>query len=79
VFLPDKKGCGVDAGNRRLDGMVKDARRACPQNLWNIAVRKLDRLDSVIEIDELRVPTGNRMELLSADRRGQHSGAAHPE
>lgn len=52
---------------------TKDARRACPQNLWNIAVRKLDRLDSVIEIDELRVPPGNRLELLSADRRGQHS------
>jgi toxin HigB-1 len=52
---------------------TKEARRICPQNLWIIAARKLDRLDSVIALDELRVPPGNRLELLSADRRGQYS------
>jgi proteic killer suppression protein len=47
--------------------------RICPKSLWNIAVRKLDQLDSVVSLDELRVPPGNRLELLSKDRKGQHS------
>jgi proteic killer suppression protein len=44
-----------------------------PQSLWRIAVRKLDQLDSVVMLDELRVPPGNRLEALSGDRAGQHS------
>ena len=51
----------------------KAARKICPQNLWRIAFRKLDQLDSVLSLDELRVPPGNRLEALSSDRRGQHS------
>lgn len=49
------------------------ARKACPQALWPIARRKLDFLDAVIEIEELRIPPGNRLEPLSAHRQGQHS------
>ena len=52
---------------------TKSAMRACPKSLWNIAVRKLDQLDSVLSLDELRVPPGNRLEALSRDRKGQHS------
>jgi proteic killer suppression protein len=51
----------------------KAARRACPQAIWRIAARKLDQLDSVDVIDELRLPPGNRLEALSGDRNGQHS------
>jgi proteic killer suppression protein len=51
----------------------KSARKICPQNLWNIAYRKLDQLDSVLSIDELKIPPGNRLEALSSDRKGQHS------
>ena len=51
----------------------KSARRACPQTLWRIAVRKLDQLDSVEVLDELRIPPGNRIELLKGDREGQYS------
>lgn len=51
----------------------REARRACPQALWRIAVRKLEQLDSVVMIDELRVPPGNRLEALTGDRVGQHS------
>jgi proteic killer suppression protein len=50
-----------------------EARRTCPQNLWRVAARKLDQLDSVAELDELRVPPGNRLEALSGNRAGQHS------
>ena len=52
---------------------TKAARKICPKNLWSIASRKLDQLDSAMTLDELRVPPGNRLEALSADRKGQHS------
>jgi proteic killer suppression protein len=49
------------------------ARRICPPNLWAVAVRKLDQLDSVISIQELRISPGNRLEMLSGGRKGQYS------
>jgi proteic killer suppression protein len=52
---------------------TKAAMKICPKNLWKIAFRKLDQLDSVLSLDELRVPPGNRLKVLSGDRQGQHS------
>ncbi len=52
---------------------TKAAMRICPKDLWKIAILKLDQLDSVLKLDELRVPPGNRLETLSGDRKGQHS------
>ena len=52
---------------------TKAALRLCPKNIWKIAFRKLDQLDSVLSLEELRVPPGNRLEPLSRDRKGQHS------
>ncbi len=52
---------------------TKPARKKCPQNLWKIISRKLDQLDSVLTLEELRIPPGNRLESLSGDRDGQHS------
>ena len=49
------------------------ARKACPKTLWRIASRKLDQLDSVHALDELKVPPGNRLERLSGDRKGEYS------
>jgi toxin HigB-1 len=51
----------------------RHARQTCPRNLWPIAVRKLDQMDSVVTLDELRIPPGNRLEALGGDRRGQSS------
>ena len=34
----------------------KSARKACPQVLWPVATRKLDQLDSVIALEELKSP-----------------------
>ena len=55
-------------GNR-----TKSARRVCPRDIWKIAIRKLDQLDSVLSLDELRIPPGNRLDFLSGDRKGQYS------
>ncbi|MBI5588945.1 MAG: type II toxin-antitoxin system RelE/ParE family toxin [Deltaproteobacteria bacterium] len=52
---------------------TKDSLRVCPKNLWKIASRKLDQLDSVISLNELRIPPGNHLEALTRERKGQHS------
>lgn len=52
---------------------TKVARKLCPRTLWNIAFRKLDQLDSVTNIEDLRVPPGNRLEALSGDREDEFS------
>ena len=52
---------------------TRDAIRSCPRTLWRIARRKLDQLDSVTKLSELRVPPGNRLEALGGDRKGQQS------
>ena len=52
---------------------TKGARKILPQSLWKIASRKLDQLDSVKFLDELRVPPGNKFEVLTGNRIGQYS------
>ena len=51
----------------------KAAKKICPEIVWRVARRKLDQLDTVTRLDELRIPPGNRLEALSRDRKGQHS------
>ena len=38
-----------------------------------VALRKLRMLDAAVGLEDLRVPPGNRLELLRGDRAGQHS------
>lgn len=52
---------------------TKAALKSCPKNLWRVVARKLDQLDSVGSLNELRVPPGNHLEALKGDRKGQHS------
>ena len=52
---------------------TKNARKILPSSMRNVATRKLDQLDSVIILEELRVPPGNRFEALSGNRKGQFS------
>jgi proteic killer suppression protein len=51
----------------------KDARKTCPTSLWKVAVRRLDQIDSVSLVTELRVPPGNRLEALFGERTGPYS------
>ncbi|WP_309068509.1 type II toxin-antitoxin system RelE/ParE family toxin [Microbacterium sp.] len=37
------------------------------------ALRKLEMLHAAKDVEDLRVPPGNRLEQLAGDRRGQHS------
>ena len=50
----------------------RKARQTCPNDLWRVAARKLDQLDSIEMLKELRIPPGNRLEQLSGERKGQY-------
>src|SRR5436309_12554225 len=47
--------------------------RKLPADIQNVALRKLRLLNQARGIGDLRVPPGNRLEPLRADREGQHS------
>jgi len=49
------------------------ARKACPRSLWAVVRPRLDQLNRVLEVGELRIPPGNRLERLRGDRAGQYS------
>jgi toxin HigB-1 len=52
--------------NRQLSGKL-------PQNIQHVARKKLVILDAALELNDLRIPPGNRLEALKGDRKGQHS------
>ncbi|MGH7556813.1 MAG: type II toxin-antitoxin system RelE/ParE family toxin [Gemmatimonadota bacterium] len=54
-------------------GDTKTARGNCPRELWDVAARKLELLDSAQDLRDLRIPPGNRLEKLRGERRGMHS------
>ena len=43
------------------------------RNIESVARRKLEVLNAAHQLDDLRVPPGNRLEALTRDRKGQHS------
>lgn len=47
--------------------------RRLPANIQRVALRKLRILNRARDLQDLRVPPGNRLEALRGDRRGQHS------
>ena len=52
---------------------TSQARRTCPRQLWRVAARKLDQLDSVRSLKELRIPPGNHLETLRGEKKAQYS------
>ncbi len=44
-----------------------------PQNIQHIARKKLIILDAATELNDLRIPPGNRLEALKGDRKSRHS------
>ena len=57
-----------------FDGRTsRAAQRCCPQSIWPVARRKLDQINRVREINELKVPPGNRLERLKGNRENQYS------
>lgn len=52
---------------------TRQARKRLPQTLWHVAHRKLDQFDAAVDLNDLRIPPGNRLEALHSARAGQHS------
>ncbi|MCP1208190.1 type II toxin-antitoxin system RelE/ParE family toxin [Devosia subaequoris] len=48
-------------------------RKGVPNDILKLANRKLMQINSAKSLDDLRVPPGNRLELLLGKRAGQHS------
>lgn len=44
-----------------------------PSDIFKIARRKLGFLEDAMDINDLRIPPGNRLEALKGDRVGQYS------
>ena len=44
-----------------------------PQTIQKAAARKLEIIDAARDMEDLKIPSGNRLEALSGDRKGQHS------
>lgn len=52
---------------------LREAHRTCPEQLWAVTRRKLDQLNAAVSLDSLRIPPGNRLDVLLGYRAGQHS------
>ncbi|TAJ85402.1 type II toxin-antitoxin system RelE/ParE family toxin [bacterium] len=44
-----------------------------PQDIQQVALRKLRMLNRAVTLQDLRIPPANRLEKLTDDRAGQHS------
>lgn len=49
------------------------AARRVPVDIWRIVQRKLKAIDVAARLDDLRIPAGNRLEVLKGDQAGRHS------
>jgi toxin HigB-1 len=62
-----------DATRDICNGVNSKAARRLPRTLWPVIRRKLDQLDAVTQLDDLRVPPGNQLHALSGDLAGRHA------
>jgi toxin HigB-1 len=62
-----------DATRDIWNGVNSRAARRLPRPLWSVIRRKLDQLDVVTQLDDLRAPPGNRLHALTGDLRGHHA------
>jgi proteic killer suppression protein len=57
-----------------FDGIVSQAaRKCCPQSIWPVARRKLDQINRIRNIAELKVPPGNHLERLKGEHENRYS------
>ena len=54
-------------------GLNTKAARRVPRDLWPIVRRKLDQIDAVTRLDDLKVPPGNHLHQLAGDLRGYYA------
>ena len=47
--------------------------RKLPPEIQAISLRKLRLINAAVSLEDLRIPPGNRLEMLKGDRKGQYS------
>ena len=58
---------------RDTEKLFNGERNRIPPSIHTVALRKLHILDAATDVNDLRVPPGNRLERLSGNRSGQYS------
>ncbi len=59
--------------DRETERLFRRERSRIPSDIQRRALRKLLLLHAATDINQLRVPPGNRLEALTGNREGQHS------
>jgi proteic killer suppression protein len=55
------------------NGINTKVARSIPRSLWPVIRRKMDQIDSVTRLEDLKVPPGNHLHALTDDLRGLHA------
>lgn len=55
------------------DGLESKQARKIPQSIWGVAQRKLDLLNAVHSLIDLKSPPANRLEALKGQMKGKYS------
>lgn len=67
----------IDFGDRTTEdifnGLDTEQARRISYSIWNAAVRKLDMINAMHELKDLRIPPANRLEALKGKWSGYHS------
>jgi toxin HigB-1 len=64
----------VSFASADTEALFQDKRpKRLPTEIWRVARRKLLLIDAATNVNDLRIPPGNRLETLRGDRKGQHS------
>lgn len=61
------------ADKRTRDLYTKGKSKKFPADVAERAVRKLEYLNLAVQLEDLKVPPGNRLHPLSGNRQGQHA------
>ena len=63
----------ADAATEEFFNGVDTARSRRLAGIGRVAYRKLDMVNAAADINDLRIPPGNRLEALTGDLKGYHS------
>jgi proteic killer suppression protein len=55
------------------NGVNSKAARSVPRAIWPVIRRKLDQIDAVTRLEDMRVPPGNRLHAPSGGLAGHHA------
>jgi proteic killer suppression protein len=67
------------ADKRTQDLYLTGQAKRFPPDVARRAARKLEYVDLATQLDDLKVPPGNRLDALERERRGQHAIAVNDQ